>query len=406
MLTQRAFDRLLDRWILEGRVAPDQRAALLADARAAGRIAHPATVIAVFAAVLVGLAALAFVAANWQAMPRALRLGLLVVALLGAHGGAIALFRVGLAASFGHAMLLLGAGLFGVAMALVSQMYHLGGDLSRLLLVWGLGAAATALAGRSRPPLWLAGGLFVWMGLEGGPQDTYVALALTAALALPLWRWRLAGEWALLTLGLAVLAYSLLDWDDLGLAPVLAAHLLAWGGAAWADDGTRPWPGPVRATNLILALGIGVLVPLIGEDLGLYATDAAAATAAMAAGAAGLAWRALLADRLKLPEAVALTLLAVLAITHVALSDLMVTVFWIGPGLILAVAVLLAVQSASAGEKGRMAVAVIVFLAEAVAVYMGRETGLMAAAGFFLIGGVALGAASVLAARQRGEGAS
>lgn len=404
MLTQSAFDRLLDRWIAEGRVAADQRDALRADVRAAGRIAHPATVIAVFAAVLVVLAALAFVAANWQEMPRGLRLGLLAGALLGTYGGAMAVFRSSLPQALGHALLLVGAGLFGVALALVSQMYHLGGELSDLLLTWGLGAAATALAGRSRPPLWLAGVLFVWMGLEGGDSEASLALGLTAALGLPLWRWRLGGEWVFLTLGLTFLGYSLLDWGSIGTPVVLTLHLLAWAVAAWADDGQRPWPGPVRAVNLILALGLTVLGPLVGGLGDVLPLETASATALLAAGAAALVWRAVTAGRMEVPEAVALLVLAALAATRGVVPGDLLEALWIAPAAILLVAVLLAAQDARAGRKGRLTVAVAVFLTEALVIYDDHDAGLMASAGFFLVGGVVLGVVSVIAAKRGGEG--
>lgn len=405
MLTQGGFERLLDRWIAEGRVDPGQRPVLLADVQAAGRLAHPASVVAVFAAILVVLAVIAFVAANWQVMPRGLRLAVLSGALLGAHGGALVLLRRSSGAVLGHALLLVGAGAFGAALALVSQMYHLDGDLAGLLGLWAIGAVATAAAGRSRGPLWLAGGLIVWMGLEGDGPWLLLAVAGLAGIAGLVVPWRLRAEWVGLTGAGAILAYSALDVDRLGMVPLLAAHLVLWAGGAAADDGRRAWPGGVRVGNLILALLAVVLVVPFGRQAlsAEHSLLPASVVAVLCALAAGLAWRAHGAGRLDGSEGAALLLLAALTVTAAVVPPEALMAIWVWPGVVLAVAVLLATQDARTGRKGRLTLAVLVFAVQALIVYAEHEAGLLASAGFFLVGGFVLAAASVVAARRARE---
>jgi uncharacterized membrane protein len=99
-------------------------------------------------AVLLGLGAITFVAANWQVWPRAVRVALLLGTFLGVNGLGFYWWRQPAEASrwhrLGHGLLLLGALLLGANLGLMSQMFHQSGDLFELLLVWGLGVAAMA----------------------------------------------------------------------------------------------------------------------------------------------------------------------------------------------------------------------------------------------------------------------
>lgn len=405
MLTQGAFERLLDRWIGEGRIAADQRAALLADAARAGRLAHPATVTAVFGASLVILAVLAFVAANWQGMPRLLRLGVLLAGLGLSYGGAIAILRPShhhahRPQAVGHALLLVGAGLFGVSLALVSQMYHVSGSLSGLLGLWGGGALATAVAARSRPPLWLAGGLFTWMGLEGDAATTALALGLVALVAVPVGLWRLRSEVVGVQLAVVVLAYSLIDVEAFGL-PLLAGHLALWAGAAAADDGVRAWPPPVRSVQTLVGLVVAVMVTTVGPEASAE-VPALIATVVLAALAGRAAWWAVEAGRMAGPEGVVLMLVAALAVSQAALPPAIV--LWLSPAVLLAAAVLFSLHGARTGHKGRLALGVFLFMSQAAVVYLRTDGSLMAASGFFLVGGVVLAVVAVRAGRAGGEG--
>lgn len=98
-------------------------------------------------AVLLGLAAITFVAANWQAWPRSFKVGLLLSCFMGVTVTGFYLWNRPeqyRQQRLGHGLLLLGALLLGANLGLVSQMFHQSGDVFELFLIWGLGVTAMA----------------------------------------------------------------------------------------------------------------------------------------------------------------------------------------------------------------------------------------------------------------------
>lgn len=94
-----------------------------------------------------------FVAANWQAWSRELRVILLLSLFVGVNFAGFSLWRrrVVLPAGIdqwqqrlGQGLLLLGALILGANMALMAQMFHISGSPYRLYLAWGLGVLAIA----------------------------------------------------------------------------------------------------------------------------------------------------------------------------------------------------------------------------------------------------------------------
>ncbi|MEO1331264.1 MAG: DUF2157 domain-containing protein [Pseudomonadota bacterium] len=285
----------LARWRAEGWVAQDGAARILADARAAEnarrRDAPASGLLTIFGALLFCLAAAAFVAANWAAIPRPGKLLLLIALIWTAYGGA-ALARWRGANAVGHGLALVGAGLFGSSLMLVSQMYHMSGDAAGLFLVWGLGALLTGALLASPPSLALAGLLFVawdatgaWLWDPSGfekPFWTHLPfLPIWTLLSAALWRtgWRF---------GLHVAAIGLLYW--LLQLPIRAAD---WGGpdtlAAWVPtfliglalfaagvvgDRRAPWKGRFEA----LRPGLGRTIAIYGQLVAMPALFAMTAT--------------------------------------------------------------------------------------------------------------------------------
>jgi uncharacterized membrane protein len=128
-------------------------------------------VLAILAAVLIGFAVMSFVAANWQDIPRPVRLGLLTGLLLAMYALAAALFQRGLD-SFGHAAVLAGCAVFGADLMLVSQMYHMDGHAPDIVWVWAAGTFAAGLLVRSNPALAFAMVLFsIWGIWETGQRE-------------------------------------------------------------------------------------------------------------------------------------------------------------------------------------------------------------------------------------------
>jgi uncharacterized membrane protein len=88
--------------------------------------------------VLLGLGIITFVAANWQAWARELKVTLLLSGFIGINTAGFYLWRRSNAQwqrSLGQALLLLGALAFGANIALMSQLFHQSGQVYQLYLV-------------------------------------------------------------------------------------------------------------------------------------------------------------------------------------------------------------------------------------------------------------------------------
>ena len=141
-------------------------------------------VLALVGAVGVGLGVILFFAANWDEIPRAARLALLV-------GGIVALYALGdrlrsARPRLSEALLLLGCLLFGASLFLVGQMYIVAAHDPLAFLLWSAAATAGALLLRSSPFAALAAIAFgAWIASEladaGHTEAILVALPLYAA---------------------------------------------------------------------------------------------------------------------------------------------------------------------------------------------------------------------------------
>lgn len=96
--------------------------------------------------ILLGLAVITFVAANWQAWSRELKVILLLSLFIGVNASGFYLWTAPQRwqSRFGQALLLLGGLILGANIALMSQMFHQSGAVYQLYLVWGLGVLAMA----------------------------------------------------------------------------------------------------------------------------------------------------------------------------------------------------------------------------------------------------------------------
>lgn len=124
------------------------------------------SVLAIMAALLFGAAILLVIAANWEALPRLLRVGGLFAVIFSAYTGG-ALFKLRGHDAFGEGTWLVGAAAFGASIALIGQMYHLSGDEADAVLTWCAGTALAAAALRSGPLTVAAVGLAAsWLFME------------------------------------------------------------------------------------------------------------------------------------------------------------------------------------------------------------------------------------------------
>jgi uncharacterized membrane protein len=194
------------------------------------------SVLAMMAALLVGAAILVLIAANWEAFPRLLRVGLLFATILAGYVGGAVLKTRGHGA-IGEAFYVIAAAAFGASIALIGQMYHMSGDEADAIVTWCVATGVAALALRSNPltiaAVALASG---WLALRGMGYWTdssfpHLFLALAALLWLVSY-WTNSGPSRHLILTSVILYVALLIADG-GSDVVLFASLLATGSAAF-----------------------------------------------------------------------------------------------------------------------------------------------------------------------------
>ncbi len=211
------LERDLARWREQGWIDDTGLNGIRADLAERGRGIGLSTTLAILGAVLIGFAAMSFVAANWQEMPRIARLGLLLIALWGSYGLAGALFSRGLE-NFAHAAVLAGVGVFGASIMLIAQMYHIDGNPPDAVLTWAVGALLAGVLLRSNPALALAMLLVgLWSAWQTGLTEAVhwpFLIGWGAVSAAFLWRrWRpgLHLSAIVMTVWIIALGYLLFD---------------------------------------------------------------------------------------------------------------------------------------------------------------------------------------------------
>lgn len=239
------------RWREKGWVTNDGAAAILADLGEAPAGFGLPQLMAVLGALLLGFGVIAFVAANWEDMPRLIRFALILVGLAIAYGAAYALERRKLF-FFAEAAFLLAGLLFAGAIALIGQAYHLSGDFTGAVLFFEIATLIAALLVRSNAliALVLLGAGYLtyqataefkivpyWEGLAlilvaGAVAVWFASAAARIAAVLALFFW----------IGITVIGVAdALDWPFGGAAALLLATALAFWAlgsalAAWAPD--------------------------------------------------------------------------------------------------------------------------------------------------------------------------
>jgi uncharacterized membrane protein len=256
------------RWQAEGIITPATGEAIRSTFPPLGAGLNIPVVIAIAGGLLIAAAFLAFVASNWTEISRLLRFAMLLTGIAVAHGAGAGFAHTGrpvladLCAS-------VGAIIFGAAIALVGQMYHLGDDFAAGMLLWAAGALAAAALTGSRGALAVA--------LAAGSMWTYGRAAEGVSPHFPF-----AVFWAL-GAGLP------LAWNSR-----VAAHLVAIAAVVWwviaAIAPPKEFPFIVADGGALL-LGAGLLLlesqsarlRFLGGTLSIYGAFAVAVPAALAA---------------------------------------------------------------------------------------------------------------------------
>lgn len=264
---RKRVDQDLVRWREAGWITTEGEAAIRRDIEKGVRTLGLANALAILSAVLIGFAVMSFVAANWQAMPRLLRIGMLIAAMWAAYGLSGVLARRGMT-GFAHAAILLGVGIFGGSIMLISQMYHMDGNPADAVLLWAGGALLAGVGLRSNPALALAMVLVVYWGttealrLDRVFWPFLVPWALvSAAFYWQRWRPGLHLSGLALTGFIVSLGYRLNDGHAHGLVVVAGLAVMA---ASIAGERLKPelpalWSGSFNYGLVIALAGLWAL---------------------------------------------------------------------------------------------------------------------------------------------------
>ncbi|BAT61115.1 hypothetical protein GJW-30_1_03671 [Variibacter gotjawalensis] len=146
------LDQDLTRWEADGTVVPGTRASIQSALGPMPKGVDLTTAVAIVGGLLIAAAFLAFVAANWEGIARPARFAILVAGVVASYGlGAFfASNDRPLLADLGATV---GSIVFGAAIALTGQMYHLGEDFAGGMLLWAIGALFAAIVTQSRGAL-------------------------------------------------------------------------------------------------------------------------------------------------------------------------------------------------------------------------------------------------------------
>ncbi|MGH6998274.1 MAG: DUF2157 domain-containing protein, partial [Phenylobacterium sp.] len=120
------LQRDVDEWIAAGLVPAENRQAIL-DRVSDGRRIDASAALAVIGGLLLGAAALAFVAANWGVIPRLPRFGLIVGLFLAVAGAAAWATKAG-RPLLTNTLLAVAALIYAAAIGLTGQIFDIAGD--------------------------------------------------------------------------------------------------------------------------------------------------------------------------------------------------------------------------------------------------------------------------------------
>jgi uncharacterized membrane protein len=237
----------LAKWQRDGVITPAAGDAIRASLGPVPQGVSIPTVVAILGGLLIAAAVLTFVAANWTEIPRPARFVILLAGIAASYALAAWFDRFG-RKYLSDLCVTIGSIVFGGAIALTGQMYHLSGDFAAAILLWAAGALLAAIFTGSRGALAVA--LVVacfWSGVRFDefhePHFSFVVF------------------W-LITAGIAVI------WNAPSARHLVSLAALAW----WIMAGLhyasffRFEPFVITAAGGALLIGAGLMLANLGDQ--------------------------------------------------------------------------------------------------------------------------------------------
>jgi len=113
-------------------------------------------IIVTIGVILIGVGIFSFIAANWQEMTKAVKVSIIVIAMVASYTGGWFLREKWHYKKTGEALLLLGAIIYGAGIFLVAQMFHTRGNWPDGFILWMIGTIVMAFAAESSSLFYLA----------------------------------------------------------------------------------------------------------------------------------------------------------------------------------------------------------------------------------------------------------
>jgi len=250
--------------------------------------------------ILLGIGVITFVAANWQVWSREARVALLLSLFVAVNAAGFYLWRIPPSRSqssnqnilpatigrnklLGEGLLLLGALILGANMALMAQMFHIGGSSYGLFLAWGIGVLGMAYSLRLTSLGVLSAllvGLGYWLAVLGWSSKVEFSwlevlvrqMPIAASIMfVPLAYW--CRSRVIFAIGAIAIIFSLEVSIAQGLNPSWAAAIfcalppaLLWGydDAMWPKVHSRLFQPTARSLALLFLAGLFYLLSFYG----------------------------------------------------------------------------------------------------------------------------------------------
>ena len=262
----------LARWEADRVIAPAAATAIRTALPPLSPGINIAVVVAIVGGLLIAAAFLAFVAAHWIEIARLSRLAMLFAGIVTAYGlgGWFARSGQPILADLCAAV---GALIFGAAIALVGQMYHLGGDFAGGMLLWAMGALAAAALTASRGALAVAlAAAIIWSWMRtfesDGPHVAFAVFWLVAGGLALAWNSRVAAHLVAVAALPWWIASAFQSHSDFRPVFVLASGAALLFGSALALVAS-PWQRVAQAGSALSSYGAFSLagVAIVGATL-------------------------------------------------------------------------------------------------------------------------------------------
>ncbi|MBX3447613.1 MAG: DUF2157 domain-containing protein [Parvibaculaceae bacterium] len=417
---QRAYLRKLksdiDLWIERGWVTPANAELILQSADSAPAQRRMPVILAILGAVLIGFAAMSFVAANWNEIPKLVKLVAIFGAMWAAWIAAIMLEKRNHPA-FAQAAVLAGLALFGAGIMLIAQIYHIVTDDPGGVLAWAIASLAAALLLPSRPALALGilltivWSVFAWQLDDSTPHwPFWILWAVSAFVALRL-AWA-PGFHLVLIAGFvwqAVNAEAISD--GLGIEPawllafVTLEVLILWLAAMLGERRAPRFASAAEAYAMVIAFVLFWVLQL-APDANVFqdgvATGGLALCALAAAALAALMMLAISRGLLEGRHAAGIAAIAIgaLAYPFIAASNAAL-VPWLYAALFLVLAAWLVSYGTARESRFAVNLGFVAFGAELLWLYFETLGNLLDTALFFAVGGIFLIAGAFIMERMR-----